>query len=116
MADRYIPFEIQAEIMKRLPVKILIRFTSVSKPWNSLIRSSKFIRDCHAIPHRLLIRYFSQGVNNLMEEKYVSIVDDDSFHKQKLPMIIPMSVKRIYSPMIVCSSHGLFCFHDSFSP
>ncbi|GJY57174.1 glucose/ribitol dehydrogenase [Tanacetum coccineum] len=34
---------------QRLRVESLIRFTSVSKTWNSLIRSSKFIRDCHAI-------------------------------------------------------------------
>lgn len=40
----YIPFEIQAEIIKSVAdVKSLIRFRSVSKPWKSLIDSSEFI-------------------------------------------------------------------------
>ncbi|GJT90894.1 putative F-box domain-containing protein [Tanacetum coccineum] len=42
MSDSYIPFEIQEEIMKKLPLTSLIRFRSVSKAWKSLI-SFKFI-------------------------------------------------------------------------
>ncbi|KAJ0818201.1 putative F-box domain-containing protein [Helianthus annuus] len=42
MSDN-VPFEIQEEIIKRLPVKSLIRFRSVSKSWKSLIDSSNFI-------------------------------------------------------------------------
>jgi hypothetical protein len=44
MSDN-IPFEIQQEIMRRLPVKSLIQFRSVSKSWKSLIDSSTFIAD-----------------------------------------------------------------------
>ena len=38
-----IPFDIQADIIKNLPIKSLIRFRLVSKQWKSLIHSSKFI-------------------------------------------------------------------------
>nr|GEZ40112.1 hypothetical protein [Tanacetum cinerariifolium] len=44
MSDN-IPFEIQVEIIKRLTVKSLIQFRSVSKLWKSLIDSSAFIAD-----------------------------------------------------------------------
>ncbi|GKC32224.1 putative F-box domain-containing protein [Tanacetum coccineum] len=37
MADECIPFKIQEEIMKRLPIKSLARFRTVSKSWKSLI-------------------------------------------------------------------------------
>ncbi|GKA73971.1 F-box protein-like protein [Tanacetum coccineum] len=45
MSDN-IPFDIQMEIIKRVPdVKSLIRFRAVSKPWKSYIESSNFITD-----------------------------------------------------------------------
>ncbi|GJR34278.1 putative F-box protein [Tanacetum coccineum] len=46
MSD-YIPVEILAEIFKRVPVKSLIRFRSVSKPWKSLIESLEFVNSYH---------------------------------------------------------------------
>nr|GEV36557.1 hypothetical protein [Tanacetum cinerariifolium] len=58
MSDN-IPFEIQAEIMKRLPVKSLIQFRSVSKLWKSLIDSSAFIAEYQRTElqqHILLVR------------------------------------------------------------
>ncbi|GKB61169.1 ribonuclease H-like domain-containing protein [Tanacetum coccineum] len=42
MSDN-IPFDIQTEIIKRAPVKSVIRFRTVSKSWKSLIDSSEFI-------------------------------------------------------------------------
>ncbi|KAK9077307.1 hypothetical protein SSX86_005644 [Deinandra increscens subsp. villosa] len=44
MSDN-IPFELQLEIIKRLPVEPLLRFRSVSKTWKSLIDSSDFTAD-----------------------------------------------------------------------
>ncbi|GJW60406.1 ribonuclease H-like domain-containing protein, partial [Tanacetum coccineum] len=41
MSDN-IPFDIQTEIIKRAPVKSVIRFRTVSKSWKSLIDSSEF--------------------------------------------------------------------------
>ncbi|KAH6826927.1 hypothetical protein C2S53_009163, partial [Perilla frutescens var. hirtella] len=40
----YLPEEIIKEILRRLPVKTLLRFRSVSKPWRSLIDSKQFIK------------------------------------------------------------------------
>ncbi|GKA53754.1 F-box domain containing protein [Tanacetum coccineum] len=42
MSDN-IPFEIQVEIMNRLPVKSLLQFRSVSKSWKCMIDSSSFV-------------------------------------------------------------------------
>ncbi|CAH1435513.1 unnamed protein product [Lactuca virosa] len=42
MSD-YLSFELQVEIIKRLPVKPLLQFRSVSKRWKTLMDSSKFI-------------------------------------------------------------------------
>ncbi|GJV45136.1 phospholipase-like protein [Tanacetum coccineum] len=40
--EDYIPFEMQIEIMNRLPVKSLLQFRTVSKSWKSCIDSSTF--------------------------------------------------------------------------
>lgn len=40
----YFPVEIRQDILFRLPTKFLIRCTSVSKPWKSIIKNSSFIR------------------------------------------------------------------------
>ncbi|GJX61035.1 putative F-box domain-containing protein [Tanacetum coccineum] len=112
MADYYIPFEIQEEIIKSLPVKSLLRFRSVSKHWKSFINSSKFIHDHHVIhhsesQHHFLISYLDTS-NDL---KYVSIVDDYTFPLQKLSVTIPMDVKLLHQPHVVGSSQGLVCIH-----
>ncbi|CAH1447909.1 unnamed protein product [Lactuca virosa] len=61
MSKHEIPFHIQEEIMKRLPVKSLIQFRCVSKEWKSLIESSEFIAAhslwCHTHPQHLLVLY-----------------------------------------------------------
>ena len=111
MANCYIPFEIQEDIMKRLPVKSLIRFRSVSKPWKSLIDSSKFIIDhtCHRDhPQYMLIRYNDPKDN--FKEKYVSIVDDNTFPQHQFPLIAPVSVTRLEYPQVDGYDPGLFYF------
>ncbi|KAJ0818483.1 putative F-box domain-containing protein [Helianthus annuus] len=107
-----IPFELQEEIIKRvLPVKSLIRFRSVSKQWKSLIDSSEFITH-HTLnnktqPQHLLVRYITGGTEN----KYVSIVDDDSFPHHKFSHVVPPTVKLLARgrPFMLDCSHGLVC-------
>ena len=70
MEHSYMPFDIQAQIIQRLPIKALIRFKLVSKPWNSLIRSSKFIGEYN-------------DREDYSEDRYVSIIDDDTFPEHK---------------------------------
>ena len=43
MSDN-IPFDIQVDIMNRLPVKSLMKFRSVSKSWKAAIDCNDFIR------------------------------------------------------------------------
>lgn len=43
MSARFIPDQILAEILKRLPVESLLRFRRVRKSWNSLIKTPYFI-------------------------------------------------------------------------
>ncbi|KAJ0693585.1 putative F-box domain-containing protein [Helianthus annuus] len=80
MSDN-IPFELQSEIMKRLPAESLIRFRSVCKSWKSLIHSSDFIAGYRGQQH--LIKVY---------------VTD--------PQLV-VNMLKCYT--IVASSHGLLC-------
>ncbi|XP_021894304.1 F-box/kelch-repeat protein At3g23880-like [Carica papaya] len=61
-----LPNDITADILSRLPVKSLMQFKCVSKPWRSLISSSKFAQlhlkrskqDTITNPYKLLITTF----------------------------------------------------------
>lgn len=106
-----LPFDIQVEIMKRLPIKSLIRFRSVSKQWKSLISSSQFIVDyslsCTLSQKHLLVRCLDPGDDQVPH--FVSIVDDDyTFPRLKCFQTVPIPVST--SPT-VGSSQGLFCFY-----
>ncbi|XP_071718753.1 F-box protein At2g21930-like [Rutidosis leptorrhynchoides] len=106
-----VPFDIQTEIIKKLPIKSLIRLRSVSKPWKSLIDSPKSIHDnClrDNQPHHLLVRYVLRSV-----VKYVSFLDDDddSIPQQKFCPTVPVILKRLHHASKVGSSHGIVCFY-----
>lgn len=116
MSD-HIPFHIQVDIIKLLPVKSLIRFRAVSKSWKSFIDSSEVLahtgnRQTHQ--HRLLIRYIDVvGIDvEEYEIKYVSIVDDDdTFPQQKCVPTFPLSIDFLEDSTVAGTSHGLFCFY-----
>ncbi|KAM0010344.1 putative F-box domain-containing protein [Helianthus debilis subsp. tardiflorus] len=114
MSDN-IPFEIQVEIMKRLPVKPLIQFRSVSKAWKSMIDSSRFIADYSSHVQHLFVSYDNQVGRNV-ERKYVSILDNDSFPQHRVSPTLPPLVNNLKYPIIIGSSHGLLCleciYHD----
>ncbi|GKA18730.1 putative F-box domain-containing protein [Tanacetum coccineum] len=113
MSDN-IPFDLQVEIIKRLPAKSLIQFRSVSKQWKSLIDSSKFIANYHRTQpqHHLLVSYIDQ--ENKSDRKYVTIAGDDTFPQQKFSPTVPESVKQLNQP-IIFSSQGLLCLYDVFA-
>nr|XP_043632970.1 putative F-box protein At3g16590 [Erigeron canadensis] len=112
MSDN-IPLELQVELIKRVHVKSLLQFRSVSKEWKSIIDSPDFGDDyClrHSQP-RLLIRYLPYDTFICNNYKYVLIAadDDDTFHqRQFLTAALPESVND--SRMVGCS-HGLVCFY-----
>ncbi|KAJ0435428.1 putative F-box domain-containing protein [Helianthus annuus] len=111
MSDN-IPFEIQVEIVKRLPVKSLIQFRSVSTTWKSLIDSSSFIAE-YARQYRetqhILFRYRDYHPDN--ELKFVSIVDDDTFPRKRVSLTYPVLVQMFEYHSIIGCSFGLFCFY-----
>ncbi|KAJ0794105.1 putative F-box domain-containing protein [Helianthus annuus] len=108
MSD-HIPFELQVDIIKRLPIKLLIQARSVSKAWKPVIDSSDFIADYtvhnHDQPQHLLIRY----ENLYSVETYVSFVDDDSFPQNKYSPTVPRSVNLLSDSVVIGTSHGLVC-------
>ncbi|XP_076900910.1 F-box protein At1g52495-like [Bidens hawaiensis] len=104
-----IPFDIQIEVINLLPLKSLIQFRSVSKPWKSVIESSDFIADytvrCRDQPHHLLIRYRNMSFTDV----YVSIADNDSFPpKQGFPYCSHF-VNQLEDSTVVGTSYGLVC-------
>ncbi|GJR36946.1 putative F-box domain-containing protein [Tanacetum coccineum] len=109
MQADYMPLEIQEEIMKRLPIKSLIRFISVSKPWKSLIRSSKFIANYRVQKSCLLVSYGDTEDEYYTNTKYLSIADDVTFPQRKLDLTLPMSLNTHRQLFNIGSSHGLLC-------
>ncbi|GKC85748.1 putative pentatricopeptide repeat-containing protein [Tanacetum coccineum] len=111
--SNHIPFDIQSEIMKRLPVKSLIQFRSVSKQWKSFIDNPKFIKNYHvnhANPqHHLLVCYELDTVKN-----YTSIIDNNTFPKQKFPLTAPESLHLFKGTLLLNSVDGLLYFCDSY--
>ncbi|GKB38113.1 F-box domain containing protein, partial [Tanacetum coccineum] len=100
----YIPFEIQSDIIKRLRVKSLAQFRSVSKQWKSFIDNPKFIKNYHTNPkHHLLVRY-----NHV--PTYTSIIDDNTFPGQKFPITAPEPLNLLKFTFTLGSVDGLLGF------
>ncbi|KAF5764821.1 putative F-box domain-containing protein [Helianthus annuus] len=109
MSDN-LPFELQEEIMKRLPVRSLIQFRSVSKSWKSLISSSRFVVDYSGQQQHLFVMH--EDDSDDFNQQCVSIVDDHTFPHQRVSVTIPPLVKNLKDPSIVGGSHGLLCLYD----
>nr|GEW07284.1 hypothetical protein [Tanacetum cinerariifolium] len=98
--------------MKKLPIKSLAQFRSVSKAWKSLIDSVKFIADHYynvCQPQHLFIIYapyyhFVCGTDAFNE--FISIVDDETFSQCNLTRESP------YSHMSSILVGSLFCFYN----
>ncbi|KAJ9542432.1 LOW QUALITY PROTEIN: hypothetical protein OSB04_028938 [Centaurea solstitialis] len=101
-----IPLEIELEVLKRLPVKSLIRLTSTCKAWKSMIECSEFIAE--SAPHSLTI--YLCGTKSEIGKKTVCFVDDDTFPQQKFDPTFPSLVQPLYS---YDSCQGLLCFYGS---
>ncbi|XP_076942412.1 putative F-box protein At1g32420 [Bidens hawaiensis] len=104
MSD-HIPFEIQAKIMKRLPVRSLIQFRSVSKTWKSLIDSSEFVTSYSSQQKHMFIRYRAPDYSS----GYVSVVDDHTFPRNRVSLTRPPKYEHYH---IIGCCHGLLCFYN----
>lgn len=116
MSD-YIPHELLYEILTKLPVKSLLRCTTVCKSWYFLITSPSFIAtqldfalSSYKTKNRyLLIRYYNRDE---MKEDYSLRCDDDEtfceqFSRVEFPFKCPIGYFRI-----VGSCNGLICLWD----
>nr|XP_043632955.1 F-box protein At5g18160-like [Erigeron canadensis] len=105
MSDN-IPFELQVEIIKKLPVKSLAISRSVSKLWKSTIDSPLFIANYtnKRQQHRLLIGYEL----DTFETKFVSIKDNDTLCQQPV-RDVPVLFKQVKKLLLIGTSQGLLC-------
>ncbi|KAJ0438562.1 putative F-box domain, galactose oxidase/kelch, beta-propeller, kelch-type beta propeller [Helianthus annuus] len=110
MSDN-ISYEIQLEIMKRLPVESLIQCRSVSKTWKSMIDSSEFAAEYSR--HRTKMQHIFVRYDDLTDYnvRYVSVVDDDTFPTNRVFLTPPPLVQMHEYYKILGCSHGLFCFY-----
>nr|GEU69368.1 hypothetical protein [Tanacetum cinerariifolium] len=110
MSDNIPPYEIQLEIIKRVPeFKSLIRFRSVSKQWMSFIDSPEFIAFYgvrQSQPHRLLLSKVL-GYKKSGEPIMETIKEDQQF--AALEVYEPCS-ERINSLGIFAEFGSLFIF------
>lgn len=117
-----LPFEIITEILLRLPVKSLVRFSCVSKPWLSLISSPEFInRHLTSVraseedkehQQRLLILGFDVEGHHLVHCSLKSLTlrdrPDDAAPIETVEIDYPPIGKPSYLEIVGCYN-GLFC-------
>ncbi|GJU80781.1 RNA-directed DNA polymerase, eukaryota [Tanacetum coccineum] len=113
MSVKNIPFDIQTEIMQRLPVKSLVRFQLVSKQWKSLIDSPEFIKnhcrtiDTHYQHHLFALQAPDRDYTYHYTFKYLSIIDNDVYPDQKSSLL--RSFRNIDKDYFTCGN-SLLCF------
>lgn len=113
MSD-YIPQELLVEILVKLPVESLVRFTVVCKSWYSIITDPKFITtqcdytNSNQDNKPLLLRFYDRVEK---EENYTIRCDDETFSDQftriEFPFKSPLGYFRIVG---ICN--GLVCLSD----
>ncbi|GJY02804.1 phospholipase-like protein [Tanacetum coccineum] len=90
--EDYIPFEMQIEIMNRLPVKSLLQFRTVSKSWKSCIDSSTFF--FNYVVHKSINDVFYLTYNHGFQGTMIS-VDENLIHTPVLRNLIIANLKPI---------------------
>ncbi|THF99668.1 hypothetical protein TEA_008056 [Camellia sinensis var. sinensis] len=111
MSD-YFPEEVLIEILSRLPVESLLRFTCVSKPWRSLITSPSFINTHlnkstnNTLTHLLLLKYTCLNPN---QEHYSLRFDNKTFNHYAQ---FTSPFKTHFYFRVVGTCNGLVCLSD----
>ncbi|KAL7000605.1 hypothetical protein U1Q18_001757 [Sarracenia purpurea var. burkii] len=113
----HLPPEVVIEILKRLPVKSLLRFSSVCKSWWFLITSPDFItihlnqttsNSTAAATHTLVRRY----CKFLAKEIYSLHFDKESFADERAGIEFPFGEQARFYFRIVGSCNGILCLSD----
>ncbi|XP_058209007.1 F-box protein CPR1-like [Rhododendron vialii] len=108
MSD-YIPTELLADILVRLPVESLIRFTSVCKSWHSLITSPSFVAK-HLNHSTTNTKNLLLKASNFDEkkERYLLCRGDERFSDEFSELEFPLSTPFGHNT-ILGSCNGLLC-------
>ncbi|KAM7473210.1 hypothetical protein LguiB_020453 [Lonicera macranthoides] len=114
----YLPAELLAEVLSRLPVTTLLRFTSVSKSWYSLITSPIFITT-HQLNYRnnptplLLLRYYGKLYeHSFSKKKHCSLHYDNHTYEEFVELDLPHISKENQYIRIAGTCNGLVCLYD----
>jgi len=108
-----LPFDLVAEILCRLPVKLLLQLRCLCKSFDSLISDPKFAKKhlCMSTPHYNLM---VSSTNNLRQfllfvSPILSVFSTNSVTQRQLSY--PNSLLKEYgAPLDVCSCDGIICF------
>ncbi|KAM7497889.1 hypothetical protein LguiA_022303 [Lonicera macranthoides] len=121
MSD-YIPYELQLEVLSRLPVKSLLKFRCVSKYWNSLITGPNFIT---AHINQSLASHQTNTTHTLVRDysfthreeifSYRFDTDDISPFDEYEVLKCPTRRNNGYYFSIIGSCNGLLCLTEDIS-
>ncbi|KAM7497941.1 hypothetical protein LguiA_022355 [Lonicera macranthoides] len=118
--SQYLPIELLSNILIRLPVRTLLRFTIVSKSWYSLITSPNFITthqlnnnrttisNKNQTPLLLMVRHSTPLNQYLCKEHYSVRCDNDTF-EESFKLDFPFTNRATGSFNIVGTCNGLVC-------
>ncbi|XP_058213105.1 F-box protein At3g07870-like [Rhododendron vialii] len=108
----HLPIDITLEILSRLPVKSLLRFKSVCKNWNALIKSPDFISK-HLRTHPTLGSTFPLvTTRNRETQNYAISLVNVGFGNGPIDLDFPFLKSRYLSIAGICN--GLVCINLSY--
>ncbi|KAI8556886.1 hypothetical protein RHMOL_Rhmol05G0290900 [Rhododendron molle] len=112
-ATFHLPIEITLEILSRLPVKSLLRFKSVCKNWNALIKTPDFISK-HLRTHPTRgSSYLLVIARNHETQNYAMSLVNDGFGNGPIDLDFPFLNGRYYLSIAgICN--GLVCINLSY--
>lgn len=113
MVEQEPPQDVVVDLLSRLPVKSLLRFKCVAKPWNSLISSPQFAkahlkRTKENGKRRVLLT--GSSLSSIDHEAYG---DENDINDLRVDFNYPMDRTPISISNIVGSCDGLVCLFDA---
>ncbi|KAH6764703.1 hypothetical protein C2S51_015952 [Perilla frutescens var. frutescens] len=103
-----IPAEMVEKILLNLPVKSLLRFSSVSKSWFSRVFDSSFIKKYHGREIIVFNSISSDHVNDVSSCPLSSILSDNSF-EDATDVVCPFGQQPTSQPWIKAFCDQLWC-------
>ncbi|KAK7245777.1 hypothetical protein RIF29_40626 [Crotalaria pallida] len=105
-----LPYELNTEIISRLPVKILMQFKCINKPWKTLISDPQFARKhLSKVTSTHLILSFSNPSHEFIVKSYSLKSMFESTTPIPEELEYPLRTRNCYS-LFVGSCDGILCF------